>query len=246
MRYFIFVFALIFLASCKKDNAGDDVLIDNGGVEVPPLYIWKPVVGGTPYSIEEVIVNTTNNYRYFFTDIRILTTNITAQTELKGSALFDFAKDHITIAELNNNPDMSSIGFNIGVPDSVNHLDPSTHPTNSALNISNASDMHWGWNPGYIFVKLEGRVDTTDNGIDDFNYAFAYHIGGDDLFKSLSSIVPIKVSGSENYYNNIELRKLFDDPLSPINLKDKSSTHSSPGDFQFASKLINNLVNAFE
>ena len=58
------------------------------------------------------------------------------------------------------------------------------------LNIENAGLMHWSWNTGYIFVNIEGKVDTLSSGI--FNHNFSFHIGTDaflqnfSIFKSLS------------------------------------------------------------
>ena len=62
------------------------------------------------------------------------------------------------------------VRFSIGVPYDQNHLDAATQ----ASPLGTASGMFWGWNYGYIFNRIEGKVDSAG-----VAKGFAYHIGED-------------------------------------------------------------------
>ena len=72
--------------------------------------------------------------------------------------------------------------FSFGVPtvgpmgDTLNHGDASMREY--PLDVD--SDMYWSWNPGYIFLKLDGHVQRTSGWS-----GFSYHIGGDALFNRI-------------------------------------------------------------
>jgi hypothetical protein len=88
------------------------------------------------------------------------------------------------------------IVFSIGVPDStaagapLNHADASKqfYP----LNVDN--DMYWGWNPGYVFFKIEGSSMVGTDW-----QSFVYHIGDDDHLMTLRLETPftVKAAGEE-------------------------------------------------
>lgn len=71
----------------------------------------------------------------------------------------------------------TSLGFMIGVPvvgndgDSLNHGDASVRK--APLDVDNG--MYWSWNPGYIFLRIEGR-----SFIDTAWQPFFYHVGNDE------------------------------------------------------------------
>lgn len=77
-----------------------------------------------------------------------------------------------------------AIHFHIGVPQAVNHLDAATQAPPLGPN----SGMYWSWVPGYIFHKIEGRVDA--GGV---NSTFAYHIGEDSRFQHIELNAPFTV-----------------------------------------------------
>lgn len=85
----------------------------------------------------------------------------------------------------------SALRFGVGVDNSRNiETDPEAipatdYPTDHPLNY--AADMYWGWSSGYIFAKVEGRIDVNNNGsysdIDD--KAISYHPGVAELYRSV-------------------------------------------------------------
>lgn len=69
------------------------------------------------------------------------------------------------------------IQFDLGVDSTANHSDPSLWPDDHPLSSSSPSFDHWGWNMGYIFIKIEGFVDASPNANELADDPFAYHIG---------------------------------------------------------------------
>ncbi len=63
------------------------------------------------------------------------------------------------------------IRYTVGVPFDQNHRDPALQA--SPLGMS--SGMFWDWNSGYIFNRVEGKVDSAGT-----EKALAFHIGGDN------------------------------------------------------------------
>jgi hypothetical protein len=63
------------------------------------------------------------------------------------------------------------IRFTVGVPFDENHRDPATQ----TAPLGTESGMFWSWNSGYIFHRVEAKVDSA--GVEK---ALAYHIGGDN------------------------------------------------------------------
>ncbi len=82
---------------------------------------------------------------------------------------------------------IDGVAFGFGVDSSRNTITGSkaiqafAYPTNHAL--SAANNMYWSWNPGYIWMKLEGRMDTNEDGdFGDPNEIFSIHSGVDAAY----------------------------------------------------------------
>lgn len=84
-----------------------------------------------------------------------------------------------------------TIKFDIGMDSARNHGDPTIYPFGHPLALSSQA-MHWSWNSGYIFMKVDGQADTTaaQTGID---VTFAYHIGGMNFRREVSVPIDLEV-----------------------------------------------------
>jgi len=101
--------------------------------------------------------------------------------------------------------------FTVGVPllgptgDTLNHSDASVHEY--PLNVD--ADMYWGWKPGYIHFKIEGRgrVDTADA-------PFYYHVGEDRRLMYLLLSTPFVLAPATDHRGAIrfDINKLFVTP----------------------------------
>jgi hypothetical protein len=143
--------------------------------------------------------------------------------------------------------DATTLTANLGIGASNNHSDPSAFPVESPLNILNSGGMHWSWNPGYIFMKVEARVDTIPDGNALFDHNVIFHIGRDVNLQSLSlsslnwqketdliSTLPLK----------LDMVEFLDNGTQSIDLTTEFTSHSSGGQEVLSLKVIENFRDA--
>jgi hypothetical protein len=97
------------------------------------------------------------------------------------------------------------------------------------LNIAIANDMHWDWNPGYIFFKVEAKVDTLADGIANFDHNLVYHVGTDNYYtsKTITNLNWSAVSSSvSEAWLKLDLKNFFENSGNAIDVKTEFTTHS--------------------
>jgi len=238
---------LIFmsLVACKKDKP----TVDEPVADAVEVYL-QPTYNNSNYQINQVIQSPLG-YRYYFSDIKIVGTNVGNGTnELKDAFLFDYAETGALITNGNGTPSLfGNLTFNVGVPSPLNTADPSLPPSTSVLNITNIGDMHWGWNPGYKFVTIEGKADTIADGIDNFDHSFFFHLGTDALLRSktISTVDWTKVN--DNKYKTIlklDIAKILDDPINSTDLRIYFASHSTSGQMAYSTVIMDQFVAAIK
>jgi hypothetical protein len=172
-----------------------------------------------------------NGYQIEFVELKAYFTDIQSSgSVMKDAALFNFRETGNLVFQANqvvSNP--VSIQFGIGVPSSINHNDPSLFPSSNPLNIAIANDMHWDWNPGYIFFKIEAKVDTIVDGITNCDHNLVYHVGTDSYYstKTITNLTWSAVSSSINQaWIKIDLKNFFENSGNAIDVKTEFTTHS--------------------
>jgi hypothetical protein len=234
MKHFS-ILALISLAtlfSCKKDKtpSGHDDMVS------PPESVLKlqPVFGSTNLKLDSVYT-LSNGFEIKILELKAYFTDVQAGgITLKDAALFDFRLhgdlvfDVTGIAAGSSN----SIQFGIGVPGMINHNDPSLFPSSNPLNIAIANDMHWDWNPGYIFFKVEAKVDTIVDGVTNCDHNLIYHVGTDGYYtsKTVNNIQWTQTNGvNTKLFTSklkLDMKNFFENPGSPIDVKTEFTSHS--------------------
>lgn len=96
--------------------------------------------------------------------------------------------------------DYQFMTYNIGLDSTTNHADPSTYPTGHPLGLQVPS-MHWSWNSGYIFARIEGSIDTSADQSAGFTVPFEYHLGGDNFKASAVANVIHEVTNATESLN---------------------------------------------
>lgn len=146
----------------------------------------------------------------------------------------------------------TAMQLGIGVDNSRNvQTDPQAipatdYPTDHPLNA--AADMWWGWAAGYIFVKLEGRIDADGNGLysDIEDKAVSYHPGVSELYRTVTVSRPFAVSGKNTQLElNLDVRRLIHN----VDLLEHPAAHPmnpGHGDFPFARRMMDNFPDAIE
>jgi hypothetical protein len=228
MKHFPILALLIpvVLFSCKKKK--DDV-VDTPVVQQSKLLL-KPMFGNELLQLDSVYTMS-NGYQIEFVELKAYFTDIQSSgSVMKDAALFNFRETGNLVFQANqvvSNP--VSIQFGIGVPSSINHNDPSLFPSSNPLNIAIANDMHWDWNPGYIFFKIEAKVDTIVDGITNCDHNLVYHVGTDSYYstKTITNLTWSAVSSSINQaWIKIDLKNFFENSGNAIDVKTEFTTHS--------------------
>jgi len=231
--------------SCKKDTVKEPpVVVVNDQLSIQVL----PVFGSETLYLDSTYL-TDEGFEIQFTDVKFFGGNWKNGSEtLFESAFFDYRSDGNKFVTVNNKPDaFSALQGLLGVDSSLNHLDPTAFANDNPLNIANAGDMHWSWNPGYIFIKVEARVDTIQNGIPLFDHFAVYHVGTDNFIQNLDfPIVNWALIGEKSYRSNmkLDLHQFLSNVGQPINIKTEFSSHTAAGQEVLTLKAIQNFKSA--
>jgi len=131
--------------------------------------------------------------------------------------------------------------FNLGVDSSTNtqsEVDFASWPMDHPLAVQ-SPNMHWNWNAGYIFLKLEGEVDTDNDGTPDA--PLVAHTGTNGLLRTVALEIHKDVEkSSEMIHLKVDWAKLFTN----IDLTTNSITHT--GDNRdLAVSIMDNFATAF-
>lgn len=231
----------IALFSCKKKNSTP--------VNPTPAVQQSKLSLKTVFGSEELLLDSVytlgNGFEIEFVELKAYFTGIQAGgSVLKDVALFDLRQSGSLIFQANQVvADPSSVQFGIGVPATVNHSDPSEFPSTNPLNIAIANDMHWDWSPGYIFIKVEAKVDTIPDGITNCDHNLVYHVGTDPYFTS-KTITNLSWSGStiRQAWLKIDLKNFFENPGNVIDVKTEFTTHSTSTQTTLTEKVRQNFA----
>jgi hypothetical protein len=236
---FLIVSSLV-LFSCKKK--------DPEPTPTPDSYISmtiQPVFGNGNLFLDS-IYTTAEGYQVKFTDIKCYLSGIGNDTvQLSQAVLFDYRETGtLLMRKIGDYTKFSSLQGSIGVISSLNHNDPSAFPNDSPLNISNAGPMHWGWNPGYIFLIIEGKVDTIADANPLFDHSFSFHIGTDAYLQAFNFSNLSWLNPSANEYVlplKLNLSQFLQNNGQNIDLKTEFLTHTASGQELLTQKVVQNF-----
>lgn len=197
----------LLAAGCDKTTPSGPVLPDTAAVTVPVQF--SATAGGTPLLLDSSFVSDAgitykvSRLRFYASSFALLdsvgrivpiTLVDSANVPLKyGVALVDFSLPSSLALRVTAPPGKySGLTLTLGVPPfddlgkQLNHSDASARQ--APLDVD--ADMYWGWNPGYIFLKVEGKA---LSGKDWLN--FYYHVGRDKRLMTITIARSITVSG---------------------------------------------------
>ncbi len=240
--FFFIPLGLLFF-SCDKEvptNTEDTYL----SLTVQPTF-------GTENLFLDSVYTTVEGYDFKILDFKFYMTDVKNNSNsLAEAILYDFRESGKTALRTIGDPTkFTSLQGSIGVIESLNHDDPSAFANESPLNISNAGPMHWGWNTGYIFIVIEGKADTLNDGVALFDHSFSYHIGTDAFLENFgfSNLNWVKNS---TYEYELPLKFEFDNFLQNngqnIDLKTEYLTHTAAGQEALTQKAKLNFKQALK
>jgi hypothetical protein len=242
LRTILAVF-LITVGACKDDKVEEPVPVTK--------YLrvtMQPVFGASDLSLDDT-VTTVEGYKVQFTNLKCYFSSLkNGSNQLTQAALFDYAGTGIEVLKVPGDPSLfSSLTGYLGVDPAFNHNDPSAFPNSSPLNIMNANDMHWDWNPGYIFMKVEAKVDTIPDVTTQLDHFVIFHIGTDPFIQTVSfSGLNWTNDGNEIYTTplKLDLQKFLQNGAQTIDLKTEYTSHTMSGQEVLSEKVIQNFAAA--
>lgn len=233
-------FILLAFAACEKDKP-----------QAQKEYIemsLQPVFGSQSFFMDS-IYTTQEGFKVKFTELKcyfsLFANNSLA---LHQASLFDFRETDKQLFKIEGDyKQFEHLNCILGVDSSLNHLDPSAFENTSPLNISNAGPMHWGWNPGYIFINIEGKVDTIPDANLITDHSFSFHIGSDINAQALgwSNINWTDIGQNTHEFKlKLDLLNFLGEGSNSIQLNSEFLTHSAAGQQALTQKVVDNFKNA--
>ncbi|MFK7787342.1 MAG: MbnP family protein [Crocinitomicaceae bacterium] len=231
----------LFFTSCK-----DKVEDEPNEPETSQLSVCVQPVFGSEILYLDSTYMTAEGYGVQFTDLKFFAEDVRGPvSQLKDASFFDYRGTGIALFTAEGSPDdHASLDGNLGVQASLNNSDPSAFPNDNVLNISNSGGMHWGWNPGYIFIKVEAKVDTIPDGVDLFDHNVIFHIGKNENLQTFSfSNINWQQTGdlSYNFPLKLDLQQFLQNGSETIDLQTEFTSHTASGQEALSTKVIQNF-----
>ena len=238
----VLILALFAFAWTSCGNDDDNTSDGKTNLELQLSY----TVNGEAYEQDAVYniggVNTSFNVANFYiSNIRIMNEdsemaifedlNLLATPENTTFELGEIDIDHYHM-----------IRFNIGVQAEENNqseIDFTSRPASDPLAMQTPA-MHWNWNAGYRFLRVDGLVDTDGDGTP--SDILEIHIGTDNFLTEAA--VMLQKDAEDNDQNIIELEFDIANLFTVIDLTTENITHT--GDYpDLAIKIKDNIPTAF-
>lgn len=210
-KYSFLLILAICLLSCEPEGPKDNTL----SIKFNILSGTVPLQYNTDYTVNGMTIQ--------YTDVRFY---ISQPVFSSGSETIAFEDAYFLgdAASTNNTFVVGDLGkrtidgiaFGFGVDSSRNTQNGSkaipaySYPMDHAL--SSANNMYWAWNPGYIWMKLEGRMDA--NGDLDFadpGEIFSIHTGVDAAYRFVSRTFIFSMNDAPKTIQvDMDINKFFD------------------------------------
>ena len=239
-KIFFSLLVLAFATACGDDKP-----------EAPKAQLQidlQPVYGGQNFFMDS-IYTTQEGYKVKFTELKCYFTLFSNGTNaLHQAALLDYRETgSLLFKKEGDYAKFLNLSAVLGVDSSLNHLDPSAFPNESPLNISNAGPMHWGWSTGYIFMNIEGKVDTIPDATLNTDLSFSFHIGTYSYLQNLqfNNINWTDIGNNTRQFKlKLDLLAFLGQGANSINLSSEYLTHTAAGQEALTQKVISNFKNA--
>ncbi|MEN8928868.1 MAG: MbnP family protein [Flavobacteriales bacterium] len=234
--------AIAVLFSCKKDEEENGGGHSHGNTSGEITLNANFLVNGATYDSDSVYVDDFgHNFKISFTNIYLskinfeeagVVTPLPTQYLLLKPEIANYSLGSVESGHYHE------LKFGVGIDSTTNHSDPNTYPITSPLYPQSPS-MHWTWNSGYIFYKIDGTADIDNDGT--FETSFIFHIGLDELRRDVSLVIHDDFDDNSNTINlNVDLGKF----LTGIDLSVDNFTHTM-GNLPLATRIANNASSAF-
>ncbi|SFT76101.1 hypothetical protein SAMN05216474_2229 [Lishizhenia tianjinensis] len=236
----LIVIGIVLLAGCKdKVNTTKNYYCQ---LKVVPLFNGQEMELNVPYTGAD-------GNAFKFERIAFFTTNLSVNNYglMKEASLFNMGKNEYLFNTKSLVNEVKTLDFHTGVTSQFNHTDPTIFGNNHALNIANVDGLHWGWDPGYIFIAIEGKADTIADGQDNFDHSFVYHVGkdGNGRLHQFENVETVALNDTTHCaYLYLDMHTFFFGATDTIHVNSENSIHEG-GQFEaLAQKTVENFNSA--
>jgi hypothetical protein len=200
----VFLFALFFgLSNCTDPIEISDVFLD------VDIRVGSELFDASQtYTINGVAVEF-EAVRFFLSDLAA--TQIAAgETAITDETSFHQPNDDAQFAGTISSGSYDEITINLGVPASKNNADPTQYTRDEALSVEKSPSIHWGWDTGYMFVRIDGFYDSDGDGAVDTD--FELHLGKNDYYTPFAVPYSFEAAADEPVTLSLDfdLTMLFD------------------------------------
>lgn len=238
---FLLAFPVLLFVSCAKDVpvpvTGNVALRFTATMNGQPIEMNRVFSGpnGQRISLE--------TFRFYISDI------LFDSMLVKDVALVDFSPGIYLLNLEVPEGTYRDIRFGVGVEKSLNGtgdtaFHAASYPASHPLSIHNG--MYWTWATGYIFARIEGRIDTSQAQNRAPDFSFLYHPGTDSLYgtRTFSDAGIVVKYGSPAKLNfTLEFNDVFRTPSDTIRMTEQPFTHTT-NQFTLAQRVMTNLRQA--
>ena len=211
----ILVPALVVISGCDSNVEDDSTMLS---------FDFDPTVGGTPlvagsqtYSINGR-ATTIESARFYVSEITLLksdgsevvlpaTTPLTTVARDASGADVPFTVDQEIVLVKSDlgtseyaigaadNGSYSGIRFKVGIDGLANKVDASQIAASHPLAVQTDKANHWSWNSGFIFLRVDGKVDSDGDGTPESQYDV--HLGTGNFLKTVTLDTPFTLDGGD-------------------------------------------------
>lgn len=190
-----------------------------------------------------------NGTQLSFSIATVFFSNITVQSQDENFLISDVEKfkngERTTFSDKIKATSVSGLQLGVGVSSDLNAVSPVDQPEDSPLYYYESELDYWSWAMGYKFINFTGLYkDSID---DPAPKNFIYHVGLDDNYLITEVDVPFSKVNKKNEQTlslNIDVKKIFDNPINPIDVRIENYTQSELTYQEVTDKVVNNLADA--
>jgi len=229
----------IGFASCKKDEKETNQKLN---FHIHSLAGVSEINAIDTFVTSTGIKITFNDLRFYISNIVLIKEDGTEYPISNKVLLAGIEKEEHALGEVPVGR-YKGFKFMLGLDSATNHSDPSTYEAGNPLAMQTPT-MHWDWNSGYLFLKADGRVDTSSGGNLSPNCDFFYHIGQDVLVRQISFLetsFEVLSDGEKYIHLNFDFFKV----LQNVDLRSEIFTHSMGSNMPLAIEMADNYQMAF-
>jgi len=165
---------------------------------------------------------TITDFRYYISNIKAIRDDGTEQQAACGVVLVNPDQKNYDFGTIPAGS-YKGLKFTIGLDSNTNHGDPTVFNAGNPLAIQTPS-MHWDWNSGYLFMKIEGKVDTTAKCSGSLAVEFFYHLGMDTMKRVIE--IPVTFSVQAGKSETVRLKVDLARMLNVVDMRHETATHS--------------------